>query len=165
MGFTEDVKATNETEVIAEWARLLTSLKADIDPAGPFADGDGEDIPALDVTFGVTVCDDGNLSWGYQTGDNSFTGGAYGHPYWGVVYLTRDADVMEIARAAMEECMEGVTVFGEQSEVDALRSTVYADGKLVENIPTEAREAIAREIADGAAVGSVVVSGVTYSWD
>jgi hypothetical protein len=45
------------------------------------------------------------------------------------------------------------------------RPTVYTNGKPAENIPTEARETIAREIADGAAVGSVVVAGVTYSWD
>ena len=36
-------------------------------------------------------------SWGYQTGDNSFTGGAYGHPFWGVVWIGADADPAEVA--------------------------------------------------------------------
>lgn len=43
--------------------------------------------------------------------------------------------------------------------------TVYANDQPVDYPPIEAQEAIAREIADGAAMGSVEVGGVTYSWD
>lgn len=43
--------------------------------------------------------------------------------------------------------------------------TVYANGQPAACPPIEAQEAIAQEIADGAAMGSVEVGGVTYSWD
>jgi hypothetical protein len=116
--FHGGVKAKNEDSVIAEWARLLASLQPDIGDEHR-VEGDDE-TPAMAVTFGVTVGEDGALSWGYQTGDNSFTGGAYGHPYWGVVTLTRESDVMELAKAAMEECMEAVCVFADPEEVERL---------------------------------------------
>lgn len=43
----------------------------------------GEDAAWVDVTIGCTFdFEAGEISWSYQTGDNSFTGGAYGHPEW-----------------------------------------------------------------------------------
>jgi hypothetical protein len=122
------MKAKNEDSVIAEWARLLASLQPDIGDEYR-VEGD-EEIPAMAVTFGVKVGEDGALSWGYQTGDNSFTGGAYGHPYWGVVTLTRESDVMELAREAMEECMEAVCVFADPEEVERLLAGT-ADGEML----------------------------------
>ena len=44
-------------------------------------------------------------SWGYQTGDNSFTGGAYGHPFWGVVWIGADADPAEVADEIAEDIL------------------------------------------------------------
>jgi hypothetical protein len=45
--------------------------------------------------------------------------------------------------------------------------TIYRDGKevLVSEIPVEAMAKIQAEVAEGAAFGSVVVGGATYSWD
>jgi len=114
------MKAKNEAEVIAEWARLLKRLQGDIGDDYRATEDPDDETPAMQVTFGVTVGEDGALSWSYQTGDNSFTGGAYGHPYWGVVTLTRESDVMELAREAMEECMEAVCVFADPEEVERL---------------------------------------------
>ena len=45
-------------------------------------------------------------SWGYQTGDNSFTGGAYGHPFWGVVWLSQDDDAKNVANDLAEQISE-----------------------------------------------------------
>lgn len=43
----------------------------------------GEDGAWVEVTIGCTFNFElGEISWNYQTGDNSFTGGAYGHPEW-----------------------------------------------------------------------------------
>jgi len=56
----------------------------------------------LDVTFGLSI-KDGEYSWGYQTGDNSFTGGAYGHPNWSVVSLSRDTDCDELAEEVIAQ--------------------------------------------------------------
>lgn len=41
--------------------------------------------PSMAVTVGANA-----EGWNYQTGDNSFTGGAYGFADWAVTYLTRD---------------------------------------------------------------------------
>ena len=53
----------------------------------------------LCVTVGFSPEEDGRpAGWGYQTGDNSFTGGAYGHPFWGVVWIGADSVPEEVAR-------------------------------------------------------------------
>lgn len=44
----------------------------------------------------LTVGDDGE-SWSYQTGDNSFTGGAYGYPHWAVVSIYRNSNSKQLA--------------------------------------------------------------------
>ena len=36
-------------------------------------------------------------SWSYQTGDNSFTGNAYGYPCWAVVEVCRETDEADCA--------------------------------------------------------------------
>ena len=38
------------------------------------------------VCLTVAVNEEGN-EWSYQTGDNSYTGGAYGLPHWAVVWV------------------------------------------------------------------------------
>lgn len=53
-------------------------------------------IPAtLQLTIGVS--EDGK-KWGYQTGDNSVTGGAYGFPHWAVVDIFYDSDLDYLKR-------------------------------------------------------------------
>ena len=44
--------------------------------------------------------------WSYQTGDNSYSGGAYGYPHWAVVSVYRRSDSRALARdirAQLEE--------------------------------------------------------------
>ena len=48
--------------------------------------------PSLQVTIGAD-----DSGWGYQTGDNSYSGGAYGFANWGVAALYRDSDPAEFA--------------------------------------------------------------------
>lgn len=45
-------------------------------------------------------------SWGWQTGDNSYTGGAYGHPICGVAWLTHDSNADAVADGIVEELAE-----------------------------------------------------------
>jgi hypothetical protein len=45
-----------------------------------------DDIPGMQLTIGW---DQDSGEWSYQTGDNSFTGGAYHYPTWGVVGVYR----------------------------------------------------------------------------
>lgn len=46
----------------------------------------------------LTVGADGNGKddWNYQTGDNSYTGGAYGYRNWAVVYVGVDEPIKDI---------------------------------------------------------------------
>lgn len=41
--------------------------------------------------------------WHYQTGDNSYTGGAYGHAIWAVVWITSDSIPDEVADEILNE--------------------------------------------------------------
>lgn len=51
-----------------------------------------------DVGMELTVSAPDDLSdYAWQTGDNSYSGGAYAFPHWGIATLTRDADPDSIA--------------------------------------------------------------------
>lgn len=66
-----------------------------------------DDTPGMCVTFGANTRMPGeSWDWSYQTGDNSYTGGAYGYPHWGVCYLYRDSDVNELAECAAGEILD-----------------------------------------------------------
>lgn len=52
-----------------------------------------DETPAMDLTVGAD-----NDGWSYQTGDNSYTGGAYGYNRpWAVVTLDRESNPESIA--------------------------------------------------------------------
>lgn len=82
---------------IKEIKQLLISLKSDI--YDDYRIADDEDLPGIMVTIGYSP--DGD--WNYQTGDNSFSGGAYGHPHWAVVYLYRRSNCTTLARNVIDE--------------------------------------------------------------
>jgi hypothetical protein len=82
---------------IKEVRELLISLKSEICDDCRIADD--EDLPGMVVTIGYST--DGD--WNYQTGDNSFSGGAYGHPHWAVVYLYRRSNSLELARDVIDQ--------------------------------------------------------------
>lgn len=89
------------TPPIAELARLLAALKKDIDDDYRATDDPSDDTPGMCITIGCSY----DKEWSYQTGDNSYTGGAYGHPYWGVGYLYRDSNCREVAKELIEDCL------------------------------------------------------------
>lgn len=57
------------------------------------------------ITFGATLRED-SFDWGWQSGDNSFSGAAYFHPHWAVVYLTPDSNLAEVAEDACQQIQE-----------------------------------------------------------
>lgn len=96
----------NEETVTAEWARLLASLIPEIgDEYRAFEDSEE---PSMLVTFGLTRHEDGSLSWGWQSRDTSFMGGAHSHPAWGSVALYRDSVPAELAKEAMDEALDTI---------------------------------------------------------
>lgn len=60
-----------------------------------------DDEPSIDLTIGFTP-DDG--SWDYQTGDNSYSGCAYAHTYWGVGTVYADSDPDSLADEIAADC-------------------------------------------------------------
>ncbi len=76
----------------AEWLALIKDLISRLEP---------ED--ELELTIAT---DDERSGWGYQTGDNSFTGGAYGFPHWAVTSLFKDSkpeDIVKEIESQLEE--------------------------------------------------------------
>jgi hypothetical protein len=62
-----------------------------------------DDNPGIQLTVGAN---DELTQWSYQTGDNSFTGGAYSFPNWAVVGVYRDSNCREIAREIIDQLEE-----------------------------------------------------------
>lgn len=91
--------------------RLLKALKPDISDDYRATDDPDDNTPGMCVTVGATLQSDGVLVWNYQTGDNSFTGGAYGHSNWGVGYLYRRSNCKEVAAEIVEQIAEGIEQF------------------------------------------------------
>ena len=96
----------NVTEFKAEMVELVADLIIDIDDdyRASHCEPD-DDTPSMDLTIGADA--DG---WSYQTGDNSFTGGAYGYADWAVVYLSRDSDPAEVAEDIIGQLREACDV-------------------------------------------------------
>ena len=92
-----------ETQV----AKLIISLKSDI--CDDYRAYDGDDKPGMLLTIGFTPEKDGRaFSWDYQTGDNSYTGGAYHHANWGVGAIYRRSNSRELAKEIVGEIAEAV---------------------------------------------------------
>lgn len=91
-------------EVRADLATLVADLVkqdwSDFAPGGvAHDDEDGCEITTMCLTVGTT---DGT-SWDYQTGDNSYAGGAYGCPHWAVVYIGPDTDPAETVAEIVDQ--------------------------------------------------------------
>lgn len=93
---------------IAAITSLLRSLKPELSDDYRCTDDSDDTTPGMLVTIGASP--DG--SWHYQTGDNSYSGGAYLHAYWGLVYLFRRTNCREAAKAAIDEIAEGMASNG-----------------------------------------------------
>lgn len=63
-----------------------------------------DDKPSIMLTIGCNGIDP--HKWGWQSGDNSYTGGAYGHPIWAVVSLYRNTHCDELAREVRSQFEE-----------------------------------------------------------
>jgi len=87
---------------------LLKELKGQIGDEYRATDDPDDDIPGMQVTIGATPNEDGSLSWHYQTGDNSYSGGAYGHHNWGVVSLYRRSNCAQLAKEAVEQIADSI---------------------------------------------------------
>jgi hypothetical protein len=90
---------------IADLALLVRSLKPTILDDYRSTNTDPDDtVPSMDLTIGWSPDEDGD--WSYQTGDNSFTGGAYCHPIWAVTTIHRRSNSRAVARDLQDQLAE-----------------------------------------------------------
>ena len=81
--------------------KLCRAVKSDIsDDYRAFED---DNIPGIQLTVG---CDDTMSDWSYQTGDNSYTGGAYSYPHWAVVGVYRNSNCRELAADILDQLQD-----------------------------------------------------------
>jgi hypothetical protein len=105
---------------VTEFLRVnLGSFKDDAKGYGLFnpcqcADHNGEP-EGMQLTIGTN-----GDSWGWQTGDNSFTGGAYSYPHWGVVYIFEDTTADDLAKEALDQIDD---LLGQCGELDEQHAT------------------------------------------
>lgn len=95
-----------EQVIVNQWAALLRLLKRDIADDYRCTDDAEDTTPGMLVTFGL----DENGEWSYQTGDNSYTGGAYGFHYWGLAYLNRRSNCKKLAQSAFNDAVDQMEV-------------------------------------------------------
>lgn len=94
-------------ECLPDWQKLVAGLIPTIADEYRASDDPDDDTPGMQLTVGFTPeTEDNDYSWHYQTGDNSFTGGAYGHPHWGVVSIYRDSNPEDIAKDIADQIGE-----------------------------------------------------------
>jgi hypothetical protein len=60
-------------------------------------------LPSIDITIG---CDPATGEWSWQSGDNSYTGGAYFFPIWGVGRVYRRTNSRKLAHDLIEQIAE-----------------------------------------------------------
>lgn len=77
---------------IAELRSLFVQLRRHIED---YMIDEEDDKPSIYVTIGWN---DETGHWSYQTGDNSYTGGAYGYPHWASVHVYRTGNLTNLAK-------------------------------------------------------------------
>jgi hypothetical protein len=91
------------TEFQAVLADLIAELQPTIGDEYRAYDDCDDGEPSMLLTIGVDGTD-----WSYQTGDTSFSGGAYGYANWGSVAVTRDSDAMTLAADLLSDLESSV---------------------------------------------------------
>jgi hypothetical protein len=93
-----------ERTLRAELTALIKGLKKDIgDEYRAYDDGpiDDKGPPSMLVTVGADA-----RQWSYQTGDNSYSGGAYGYAHWAVVAIDRRSNSRAVADDMLDQLAE-----------------------------------------------------------
>jgi len=94
----------------AEVKKLLISLKHNIGDEYRCS-GDEENLldgektlPGMDVTIACNKLS--SKDWSWQTGDNSYTGGAYHYQNWAVINLYRRSNCSKLAQDVIDQLEE-----------------------------------------------------------
>lgn len=107
---TLDFCSVEIDKLVPEWVKLFRSLKPHIEDDYRASEDHDDNTPGMQVTIGFTPSDnDRPAGWQYQTGDNSFTGGAYGHAHWAVISLYRRSNSRDLAKDCADQIAESVS--------------------------------------------------------
>lgn len=79
---------------------LVRAVKQDISNEYRATNEPDDEIPGIQLTVATNY---DNSKWSYQTGDNSYTGGAYLLPHWAVVEVYRSSNCREIANDIFDQ--------------------------------------------------------------
>jgi len=83
---------------------LIKELKGQIGDDYRASDDPDDNTPGMQITIGFTAAtEDEDFSWSYQTGDNSYTGGAYSHSTWGVGAIYRRSNSKQVAKELCDD--------------------------------------------------------------
>lgn len=81
---------------LKDLSALIVELKGQIADDYRSPGSEDSDVPCMDVTIGWD--NDGSGRWNYQTGDNSFSGGAYVYRHWAIATIDRSSNAREVAK-------------------------------------------------------------------
>jgi len=104
----------NKRYLRRDLAALVRSVRKTISPE--FRAFEGDATPGIQLTVGANLD-----SWNYQTGDNSFTGGAYGYKAWAVTGVYRDSNSFKTADGLIAELEENGAFDKEDKIFNALK--------------------------------------------
>ena len=85
-----------KTPSLKQLASLIKSIKSDI--GNEYRAFEDDSIPGIQLTIGAD-----EKGWDFQTGDNSYSGGAYFHRFWGVAGVYRRSNSREVAKDILEQ--------------------------------------------------------------
>lgn len=74
---------------------------------------DEDSGPSILFSVGATILPDGSIRFGWQTGDNSFVGDAYGHPTFSVVSVYPFSDSVGLAEEIENEIFEQIEMLAD----------------------------------------------------
>lgn len=94
----------NKRTFLRDIASLVRTVRDDI--SNEYRAFEGDDTPGIQLTVAT---DDKFTQWSFQTGDNSYTGGAYGLPHWAVVGVYRDTNSFNVARDIYDQLQDAIT--------------------------------------------------------
>src|SRR6478609_998098 len=90
---------------IKDLSALVRHVKTCISDEYRVSDDPDDETPGIQLTIGAHEKGD----WSYQTGDNSYSGGAYGFPHWAVVGVYRNSNSREVAKDIQNQLADLMT--------------------------------------------------------
>lgn len=91
-----EASAALKLPTLALLTKLIKSVKEDI--GDEYRASEEDTLPSMQLTVAAD-----EKGWDWQTGDNSYSGGAYFHRHWGVVTVYRRSNSRELARDLLEQ--------------------------------------------------------------